>query len=422
MKFNQHYVLLGMAAAVLFVSGCGLLTQVQPAPTLAPPTLPAVTVTSTLAPSDTPVPPTTSPEPSATPRSEPTLAPSPTELAIDTNIAYVQEEALKVTHISAGKVLGTKEYLKTDVGGGFFELGWAPGAKYLAASMLVGSMTHLFMIDVSKEGKPIDLGFVYEWAWSQDGKVLAYEQEYELWLYYTSSGQKQKLTNHLGVEWLWSKLVFTPAQDALIVVGSDIREWDNHGRTNYRLYRIPLDGSLAGTYPSKKLLALTTDIKGKVPLALRFSPDHQKLAIITADFIENCADQASYTLANPDGSEMKSLPVPSLAGLVGPNQDPYFTGDSFAWTADSGGLWVNGVVRDCTIAAAQVGKPRIAHVTLDGVEHEVIPGDYGSLSLDSTGAWLGVVSRGKTPHVQILGLDGHLVLDLGEGTLAQFQP
>ena len=69
------------------------------------------------------------------------------------------------------------------------------------------------------------------------------------------------------------------------------------------------------------------------------------------------------------------------------------------------------------------GGPQISHMTLDGQEQEIIPGTYNHLSFDPSGTLLGVVKRLiPTPHVQVLGLDGHLVIDLGEGDYAAMKP
>lgn len=161
-------------------------------------------------------------------------------------------------------------------------------------------------------------------------------------------------------------------------------------------------------------------------MVLRFSPDGQKLAVITSSYVDGCATLGNYFVANADGSDWRELPVPSLAPLGGPDQKMYFYGDSLAWTPESDGLWVNGLVKDCGKTFAVVGEPQISRVTLDGREHEIIPGAYGHLSLDGTGTLLGVVTQHGSqygiPHVQILGRDGHLVLDLGEGYTPVLQP
>ena len=98
-------------------------------------------------------------------------------------------------------------------------------------------------------------------------------------------------------------------------------------------------------------------------------------------------------------------------------------GDSFVWDPQSDGLWVNAMVRDCDKINGIVAGPQISHITLDGQAEVIIPGTYDHLSLDHSGTLLGVVNRLiPTPHVQILGLDGHLVIDLGEGDYAALKP
>ena len=288
--------------------------------------------------------------------------------------------------------------------------------------MVVSSFPHTFVVNVLASGEPVDLGISSDFGWSADSKMLAFEHEYELWVYTLGSGQSRRLTTHLGTGWLWAAPAFTPGGDALLAAGTVSREMDRHGNTPYKIYRVPLDGSAANAYPDTNMPSITGETIGRLPLALRISPDGQKLAINVSGYKDNCAIWARYQVANPDGNELRELPMASLAALVGPDQDPYFYSDSFAWTADSGSLWMNGVVRDCTIAGNVKGGPQISRVTLDGQEHEVIPGEYSHVSLDHTGNLLGVVNGKKTPHVQILGLDGHLVLDLGEGDLAALQP
>ena len=183
-----------------------------------------------------------------------------------------------------------------------------------------------------------------------------------------------------------------------------------------------MDGSGASAYPPGHLAGITAEMNGGLPVDLRFSPDGQKLAIITSVYIENCAKKDSFQVGNAEGNDIHDLAVPSLAELVGPDQNPFFYGDSLVWDPQSNGLWVNGVVRDCTIAATVIGGPQISYMTLDGQEQVQIPGAFSQLSLDHTGALLGVVNTKGDARVQILGRDGHLVLDLGPGDLAALQP
>jgi hypothetical protein len=137
---------------------------------------------------------------------------------------------------------------------------------------------------------------------------------------------------------------------------------------------------------------------------------------------------ASDTAPSADGSDLRPLRVASLAALGGPDQKMYFYGDCLAWTADSDGLWLKGQMKDCGQNFKIVGGPQISRVTLDGQEHEIIPGKfgeypYGQISLDRTGTLLGVLNTSTTkPHIQIIGRDGHLVLDLGEAELGALQP
>jgi hypothetical protein len=73
-----------------------------------------------------------------------------------------------------------------------------------------------------------------------------------------------------------------------------------------------------------------------------------------------------------------------------------------------------------------VAGPLVSVMGLDGVERTTLPVDLFSLSFDRTGnliAGAQTVSNVDPPRVQIYSaLDGTLLLDLGEGTLAALQP
>lgn len=393
---------------ILFVLSCGPLSTPALIPTDVGSPAPITDITATS--SSTLLPNTAAP------------VATPTELPIETYIAYVQNDALLVTHVIGGQPLDTRQYIKSQIRGGIYNIGWSPSGEFLAFNLWANSFTHVFIVNALEGSIPVDLGIANDWAWSPDGKLLAYEHEYELWVFSPSNGQSRQLTTHLGTGWLWTKPVFTPAGDALVAAGTLSDDMDRHGNTRYRLYRVPLDGSAAGSYPPAGIPSLTEEISGRLPLALRFSPDGQMLAMASSTYIDTCATLTQYLVGKPDASDLHKLPVDSLAALGGPDQKMYFFGDSLVWTPQSDGLWVNGYVRDCDKLTGIVGGPQISHVTLDGQEHEIISGVYGSLSLDRSGTLLGVVKAGTVPHVQILGQDGHLVLDLGEGESAALQP
>jgi len=364
------------------------------------------------------------PEPATPTAAPPTAQPTPTEPAIETYIAYLQKGELVVTHVIGGKPLETRQYTQPGTHNWIFNIGWSPSGKYLTFSMNARSFIHLFIVNAHEGGDPVDLGIANDWAWSPDGKLLAFEHEYELWTYSPDNGKSRQLTNHLGVNWLWYTPTFTPSGDALIAAGMFSKDMDRKGNTRYKLYKVPLDGSGAAAYPPGKLPAITAEISGSRPSALRFSPDGKKLAVSTTVYSDGCAQEANYFVANADGSNLRKLSIPSLAALVDLDKQIYFSGNSQVWTPESDGMWVNTMVRDCSmIGITMVGGPQISHVTLDGQEQQIIPGIYSHLSLDHTGNLLGVVKgAGDHSHVQILGLDGHLVLDLGEGDLAVLQP
>lgn len=417
-------------AVILIMIACSTIPEQAPSSTpspVLPATLGLPTETpapaSTQIPLDTPASAISSPVPTI----PVTIGANPTEPPVETYVAYVQNDSLLVTHVMSGKSLETREYIKSPQSGGIMRIGWSPSGEYLAFTMIPDSNPHVYIVNVKAGGKPIDLGIAdlgngNDWAWSPDSRLLAFEHEYELWDYSPANGTKKQLTTHLGVEWLWSLPVFTPDGKALWAVGTDSSNMDFHGTTLYKIYQVPLDGSGANLYPPGHLASITEEIKGTLPFDLRFSPDGQHLAIITTEYIENCAQNASYQVGNADGKDIRDLPIPSLSHMVGPNQNLYFYGDSMVWDPQSKGLWVNGEVRKCTFTVTDVGGPQISYITLDGQEHEQIPGAFSHLSIDRTGTLLGVVNAKDGPRVQILGRDGHLVLDLGQGDLTVLQP
>jgi hypothetical protein len=431
---NKHPLkTLFVLAVILGTTGCLLFPQQTSQPTPIPPLLPTQGLAATtLAPASTQTllentaTPILSLAPTPTATSTPAIAPSPTAPPNETFIAYVQNGSLLVTHIMSGKPLETHEVVKTQYSGDFQKLGWSPSGEYLTYVMQPDNLPHAYLVNVKQGGKPIDLGVVdvafgNSWAWSPDSKLLAIMHEYELWLYSPATGTKKQLTTHLGTNWLWSLPVFTPDGKSLWAVGTDSNHMDFHGTTPYQLYRIPLDGSAASDYPPGSLASVTAETTGILPLDLRFSPDGQKLAIITSQFIENCAQKTIYQVGNPDGKSFHDLPIPSLAAPASANPTSFFYGDSLVWDPQSAGLWVTGAVRDCSNATSVAIGPQLSYLTLDGQEQAKIPGDFSHLSIDRSGALLGVLNS-EDSHVQILGRDGHLVLDLGEGDLPALQP
>jgi hypothetical protein len=349
--------------------------------------------------------------------------PVPTEPATEAHIAYVQNDTLKVTHVIGGKAIDTQEYATSQLRGGIYNVGWSPSGEYLTFTMFVNSFGHLFIVNVTDGSAPLDLGIANDWAWSADSKLLAFEHEYELWVFSPQSGESKALTIHLGTDWLWYTPAFTPSGDALIAAGISGDTLDIHGNSVYRLYRIPLDGSAANAYPPENLTSITEQISGPRPLALRFSADGTKMAITSTVYSDRCASDTRYYIANADGSDLHPVSIPSLAGFENAAEKIFFLGDSLVWTHQSDGFWINGWVRDCTEINGMIAGPQISHMTLDGQEQAILPGTYNHLSLDPTGTLLGVVKRLiPTPHVQILGLDGHLVIDLGEGDHAAMKP
>lgn len=351
------------------------------------------------------------------------VIPTPTEPATETYIAYVQNDTLFVTHVIGGQAIETKPYATSQMRGGLYNVGWSPSGEFLTFTMFVNSFGHLFVVNVADGSEPIDLGIANDWAWSPDSKLLAFEHEYELWVYSPQNGQSRGLTTHLGTDWLWFSPAFTPNGDALIAAGLRSDHMDKDGNNLYKLYQVPLDGSARSSYPPEGLTALTEEISSTRPASLNFSPDGQQLAIASTVYVDGCKADAKYFMANADGSDLHELTIPSINALRNPAEKIFFLGDSLVWDPQSDSVWVNGWVRDCSQINKMIAEPKLYHLTLDGQELEVITGTYGNLSLDRSGTLLGVVDKSRPQHrVQILGLDGHLVIDLGDGDYAALQP
>ena len=107
--------------AILFLAGCGTPSTPVFHPTAIDSPMPVV-IATTVVPSETPtpspVPDTATPEPTATP----TLPATPTELALETYIAYVQQNALMVTHVIGGQALETQKYIESQLRGGILKI------------------------------------------------------------------------------------------------------------------------------------------------------------------------------------------------------------------------------------------------------------------------------------------------------------
>lgn len=259
---NRKYVpaTICILIAIMIVAGCGppastIETPDADSPTIAS-TATAAIPTNTSSPTSlpdttTPIPITATPVPTTTPIPSATPVPTPTEPAIETYIAHLQgEKLLVVTHVVGGRILDTQHYMELPFRQGIYKMGWSPSGRYLAFSMVAEDLfSHVFIVDVGEEGMPIDLGIANDWAWSPDSSLLAFTHEYDLWLYSPADGQSRRLTSHLGGDWLWGSPVFAPDGNALIAPGTLSDDMDRRGNTLYKLYRVPLDGSAAGSYP-----------------------------------------------------------------------------------------------------------------------------------------------------------------------------
>ena len=86
------------------------------------------------------------------------VLPTPTEPATETDIAYVQDDTLKVTHVIGGRPIDTQQYAVSQIRGGIYNVGWSPSGEFLTFTMYVNSFGHLFIVNVTDGSAPIDLG------------------------------------------------------------------------------------------------------------------------------------------------------------------------------------------------------------------------------------------------------------------------
>jgi hypothetical protein len=388
----------------------------------------------------------TAPPSSPSPTAPPTAVPSPTEPAIEADIAYVQRDpalgtfTVFVTHVVAGQAVETRPYTelepwRVEITG----LAWSPTGDHLAFRTDGAAGQELYIINIAAGGAltlvgPIS-GAIYEdspasegFSWSPDGQHLAWMRQGALWLYSLPSGQSRPLTSGGGdFDWQWMHPAFAASGDAVFVTGDNPDLLEEYGINGpFGLYRVPLDGSWVGRAPGDtSLLSMSGELYGR-PWDARIvaSPDGQSVILINRIFVDGCAHLTQYLLGSAAGGDARELAIPSLPAPGGPEEEMYLMGDSLAFDPGGDGVWLNGRVKFCGHPADIAAGPQITHLTLDGVEQAIIPGDYTHLSLDPTGTWLGAIKR--DPHrpsrVQILGRDGHLVLDLGEGELAAMRP
>jgi hypothetical protein len=89
-----------------------------------------------------------------------TPAPTPMELAVETNIAYVQNNMLFVTHVIGGQPIDTQQYTDHAAIPFVISVGWSPSGEYLTYSAYINSFPHTVFVNPSQRRMPVDLGLV----------------------------------------------------------------------------------------------------------------------------------------------------------------------------------------------------------------------------------------------------------------------
>lgn len=401
-------------------SACSLFSNPTP-PTLPTPPPPTTTLTPPPPPAPTATP--EPPQPSPTPTLEPT-ATTNTASGRQSFIAYVRDGQLLVTDVTGGVKGGTTQYTLPGTDDQVEGFAWSPSGEFIAYTSSIQGTPHIYIVYAVGAGTSTDIGPGYGPAWSSDGQSLVYFRDDNVW---TTNLANYNAPTQLTFQqnWVWGNAIFTPDGSAVLVSGVAQIEISAVGNSQFYIYRVPLDSS--GTLTP--LPGLTEPLFGQLSSDLRFSPDGLRLAFTTAAHLSACASVGSYYVSAPDGSGLTGLSVPSLQGLLDPARDIVWRGFSFAWTPRSDALAMVGGVWDCS-AFVSGGEPRylagpqLSIVGLDGVERLAIPGDFYWPTFDHTGQMLAAarLEQGGKSQVQIYALNGNLNLDLGEGTLPQFQP
>jgi hypothetical protein len=375
-------------------------------------------------PTATPVPPSVPPPlPSPTPIPTASVPPEPVPTPLPaTLLAWVQGGQLLVTDVTGGLEGGTTQYTTAGVDDEVHSLVWSPSGEFVAFTGRFGD-SHVFFVFAAGAGTPVDLGAGQLPGWSPDSASVAYESNGNLWVTPIESPVPRQLTFQTG--WAWGNPVFTRDGSAVIAAGAPTEEMGAQGNVGFYLYRVPLDGS--GT-----LAPLPTEIFfGRLPYELALSPDGSRLGFWTSAHVDACASPSAYFVGQADGSGVAAVISPTIQAALDPAREIYQEGFSLAWLPAGDGVAVHAFAWDCSgiLTGADprvVAGPLVSVMGLDGVERTTLPVDLFSLSFDRTGnliAGAQTVSNVDPPRVQIYSaLDGTLLLDLGEGTLAALQP
>jgi hypothetical protein len=360
---------------------------------------------------------------------QPTVTPAP-EQPTDTPtaqlslLAYVSAGQLLVTDVTGGVPGGTTQYTLAGTDDQVVDPVWSPSGEFIAYTSLASTEPHIYFVFAAGAGTPVDLGPGSTPAWSPDSTMLVYQREGNLWLTATESPEPRQIT--FQENWAWGNPVFLPDGSAAVVAGNSFDSLGASGNTQFGLDVVPLDGS--GTLTP--LPGMTQQVDGRLPYDLRFSPDGGHLAFSTSFHLSACSAPGDHYVAAADGSNLTTIESPTLAPHIDPTIDIGLRGPSLDWSPAGDALAITGGAWDCsTILSggepAFVAGPQLSIVGLDGTEQLVIPGFFWRPSFDRTGAMVAAELGSDTSASRIevhSTSDGSLLLDVGEGSEAVFQP
>jgi Tol biopolymer transport system component len=406
---------------ILLLGGlaCNLISP-PPTPTLpsptAPPAIPSPTVPATpdVPPTEPPTSPTAPLEPTASPE------PTPTNPPRQSFIAYVVDGQLLVTDVTGGVKGGTTQYTLPGVDDQVTDLAWSPSGEFIAYTSAASGTPHVFYIYAIGASTPADLGPGSNPAWASDSRSLVYIRDDNLWTTSVYESSPTQIT--FETDWAWGQPVFTPDGSAVLAGNAARINMGAQGNTQFFIEQIPLDGS--GTHTP--LPGMTQTVDGRLPYDLRFSPDGQHLAFSTSFHESACSSPASYYVLAPDGSNPQTILSPEIAAALDPAREISLRGHSYAWSPASDALAITGGAWDCANrdSPKYVAGPMLSVMGLDGVERLSIPGDFFSPTFDYSGQMLAaaLVSPDGSSQVRVYSLAGDVLLELGPGTLTEFQP
>jgi WD40 repeat protein len=387
--------------------------------------------TQTAAPPIVPIPTDTLvPEPIPSEEASSTPAHVPSSPSGQQFLAYISNGQLLVTDVTNGVQGGTTQYTVAGESDRVMDLVWSPSGEFVAFVSTAKGDPHVFYIFALGQSSPTDLGPGSSPAWSPDSQSLAYVggtyPNDSIWVVTIENPAPRQLT--FESNYAWGRPAFTPDGESLVVAGADRNNMGAQGNTSFTLEYLELDGSGIRTP-----LPGATPFEGvRLPQDLLFSPNGTSLAFSTSSHLSACAAPGAYYVINANSSTPQELISPSLKAAIDPSNERYHVGLSYAWTSASDALVALGNVMDCGLNSPTSGQiiagPQISIIALDGSERTIIPGFFYSISMDRTGNLIAAAHfqngfQDLNPNVEIYSAQaGQLVLSLGPGSNAQFQP